>query len=296
MTLSRYLTYGVLVALLSWPGAAAAQGGRGTPAPSAPTPPTQEDQIGPLEKRANPVTPENPIPRRILVVAPIYPAELTASGLAVSITLKATLDGSGHVAEARSTAFAFFVQGAANPGGLPPRSQIEPAFRKAALDALRQWLYDIPANAPISLYVQLNFVPGSDATIAWHDPAPPPVRGVTGGVVGGVVGGVPPPPPPPPPPGGAVRVGGNVAAPRKIKDVKPVYPALAESARVQGIVILEATIGADGRVTDARVIRSIPLLDLAAIDAVRQWEFTPTLLNGVPIPIIMSVTVNFTLD
>jgi protein TonB len=93
-----------------------------------------------------------------------------------------------------------------------------------------------------------------------------------------------------------VRVGGNVAAPRKIKDVKPVYPALAESARVQGIVILEATIGADGRVTDARVIRSIPLLDLAAIDAVRQWEFTPTLLNGVPIPIIMSVTVNFTLD
>ena len=57
----------------------------------------------------------------------------------------------------------------------------------------------------------------------------------------------------------------------------------------------QATIGADGRVIDARVLRSIPLLDQAALDAVRQWEFTPTLLNGVATPIIMTVTVNFSL-
>jgi protein TonB len=93
-----------------------------------------------------------------------------------------------------------------------------------------------------------------------------------------------------------LRVGGRIQAPRKIKDVKPAYPPIAEAARVQGIVILEATIGADGRVTDARVIRSIPLLDAAALDAVRQWEFTPTLLNGDPTPIVMTVTVNFTLN
>jgi len=63
-----------------------------------------------------------------------------------------------------------------------------------------------------------------------------------------------------------------------------VYPSIAQSARVQGVVIVEATIGPDGKVSDARVLRSIPLLDQAALDAVRQWVFTPTLLNGVPFP------------
>jgi periplasmic protein TonB len=75
-----------------------------------------------------------------------------------------------------------------------------------------------------------------------------------------------------------------------------VYPSIAQSARVQGVVIVEATIGPDGKVSDARVLRSIPLLDQAALDAVRQWVFTPTLLNGVPVPVIMTVTVNFTLQ
>jgi len=120
--------------------------------------------------------------------------------------------------------------------------------------------------------------------------------GVPGGVVGGVVGGLPEAPPPPPPPQAPVRVGGNIRPPTKIKDVKPIYPSIAQSARVQGVVIIEATIGLDGKVNDARVLRSIPLLDQAALDAVRQWQFTPTLLNGVPVPVIMTVTVNFTLQ
>ena len=119
--------------------------------------------------------------------------------------------------------------------------------------------------------------------------------GVPGGVLGGVVGGLPTaPPPPPPPPTAPVRVGGNIKPPTKTKDVRPVYPPIAQSARVSGVVIIEATIGADGRVKDAKVLRSIPLLDQAAVDAVKQWVFTPTLLNGVPVPVIMSVTLNFT--
>jgi protein TonB len=120
--------------------------------------------------------------------------------------------------------------------------------------------------------------------------------GVPGGVVGGVVGGLPEAPPPPPPPVAPVRVGGNIRPPTKVKNVNPVYPSIAQSARVQGVVIVEATIGPDGKVSDARVLRSIPLLDQAALDAVRQWVFTPTLLNGVPVPVIMTVTVNFTLQ
>jgi protein TonB len=119
--------------------------------------------------------------------------------------------------------------------------------------------------------------------------------GVPGGVVGGVVGGLPAAPPPPPP-AAPVRVGGNIKPPTKTHDVRPVYPPIAQSARVQGVVIIEATIGADGRVKDTKVLRSIPLLDQSAVDAVKQWRFTPTLLNGVPVPVIMTVTVNFTLQ
>ena len=93
-----------------------------------------------------------------------------------------------------------------------------------------------------------------------------------------------------------VRVGGNIKAPTKVKDVRPVYPEEARAARLQGVVILELAIESDGRVAQACVLRSIPLLDAAAIEAVNQWEFTPTLLNGVPVPVIMTVTVNFTLQ
>ena len=94
----------------------------------------------------------------------------------------------------------------------------------------------------------------------------------------------------------AVRVGGKIKAPTKIKDVKPVYPAMAKSARVAGPVTIEATIGPDGKVIDAKVLRSIPLLDQAALDAVRQWEYTPTLLNGVAVPVRVTVTINFKLQ
>ena len=93
-----------------------------------------------------------------------------------------------------------------------------------------------------------------------------------------------------------VRVGGDVRTPTKIRDSKPVYPPIAQSARVQGVVILEAIIGADGNVANARVMRSIPLLDAAALDAVSHWQFQPTQLNGQPVPVIMTVTVNFTLQ
>jgi TonB family protein len=92
-----------------------------------------------------------------------------------------------------------------------------------------------------------------------------------------------------------LRVGGAIQAPQKIKDAAPVYPPIALQARVQGVVIVEVIIDTQGRVSEAKVIRSIPLLDQAALDAVRQWRFTPTILNGQPAPVIMTVTVNFTL-
>jgi protein TonB len=89
--------------------------------------------------------------------------------------------------------------------------------------------------------------------------------------------------------GGGHPDGGGIKPPAKIVDVKPIYPAVAEQARVQGVVICEVLIGPDGKVADVRILRSIPLLDQAAVDAVRQWAFTPTLPNGSAVPVIMTV-------
>ena len=77
--------------------------------------------------------------------------------------------------------------------------------------------------------------------------------------------------------------------------MNPIYPPAAAAARIRGLVMLEAFVGPDGRVTDTRVIRSIPALDQAAIDAVRQWRYSPTLVNGEAMAIVMTVSVLFTL-
>ena len=126
---------------------------------------------------------------------------------------------------------------------------------------------------------------------------------VENGGGGDVLGGLTPPRALPPPPArepvaavSPVRPGGDIRQPVRIKDVAPVYPALAQAARIQGVVIIEATIDINGRVQDARILRSIQQLDGAALDAVRQWQYTPTLLNGMPVPVIITVTVNFKLN
>ena len=118
------------------------------------------------------------------------------------------------------------------------------------------------------------------------------------------LGPVPPPPPPPPSAENSVsksgmapvRVGGNIRTPTKLRDVRPRYPPEAQAAGIQGVVIIEAMIDVDGRVAGAKVLRSIPGLDEPALEAVRQWEFTTTELNGVAVPVIMTVTVNFSLQ
>jgi TonB family protein len=97
----------------------------------------------------------------------------------------------------------------------------------------------------------------------------------------------------PPPQGTPLRVGGNIRPPTKLFDVKPVYPQAARAAGVTGNVVVEITIAADGAVADARILRSIPLLDEAALQAVRQWRYDVTLLNGVPVPLTMIVSVPF---
>lgn len=135
---------------------------------------------------------------------------------------------------------------------------------------------------------------------------PGPVAGAAGDDVGvptGVIGGVPAEaltspallPSPPPAPPAAYRPGGVIREPRKLVDVAPIYPDIARAARVEGLVILEATIDERGLVLDARVLRSVPLLDAAALAALKQWRYTPTLLNGTPVRVLITVTFRFSL-
>jgi protein TonB len=115
--------------------------------------------------------------------------------------------------------------------------------------------------------------------------------GVAGGVIGGVVGGLGAAAPVTTP----LRVGSGISEPRKIKNVDPTYPSVARAARIQGAVVIECVIGTDGRVTDTKVVQGQPLLDGAALKAVQQWRYTPTLYQGTPVPVILTVTVTFRL-
>ncbi|MBD3413395.1 MAG: TonB family protein, partial [Candidatus Aminicenantes bacterium] len=108
---------------------------------------------------------------------------------------------------------------------------------------------------------------------------------VVGGVLGGVVGQVEAP----------VRVGGQIKKPKLIHSVPPHYPEIARQARVEGVVIIEATTDIYGRVQNVRVLKSQPLLDQAAKDAVRQWVYEPMVINGRPRPVIFTVIVTFEL-
>lgn len=182
---------------------------------------------------------------------------------------------------------AFFVEPAAAPPPPPPPPPPAPkVVQQQAPPPVQETKFVAPVEVPQEIKPSAGIDLGSLGAAGGVE------GGVAGGVAGGIVGGLPSEPPPVQ----AVRVGGNIKEPTKTKNVAPVYPDIAKQARVQGIVILECTISPQGRVTDVKVLRGIPLLDQAGIDAVKQWQYTPTLLNGVPVPVIMTVTVNFRLN
>jgi protein TonB len=296
-----------------------------------------------------PITPENPIPRRLSSVAVPYPASLRGTGARARLGLRVIVDASGSVLDVQNTLFA---SATTRADAAEERQRME-AFIAEASAAIRQWRYAPPADPPIAFFVAVMFEPDRDGIVAQSDSPLAQAsidiqRGFNDGVLGGLqqrlatlrqtreqllqryganaqlviamgsqiadleaqaerlkqsgavtaqAGPAAPARPPLVSPSGKppIRVGGSIAVPQKAKDVRPVYPELAKSVRVQGVVILEAIIDEQGRVADARILRSIPLLDQAALDAVKQWEFTPTLLNGEPVPIIMTMTIQFSL-
>lgn len=202
-----------------------------------------------------------------------------------------------------------FVTQLLSPGPLPiPRTVL------AFSDALPVRIHDIPLPPPARgssappesrspgiapIEAPAEIAPERDVTDSPAGQIATGVHGVETGVVGGIdlpgTGLQVEPPPPPPVSQAPIRLHEGMQAPRKIVNVPPRYPMHAQQAHIEGVVVLDAVIDPTGRVTDVRVTRSIQLLDQAAIDAVRQWRFTPTLLNGEPVSVLLTVRVRFTL-
>jgi len=128
--------------------------------------------------------------------------------------------------------------------------------------------------------------------------------GTPGGVLGGIIGSVPSAAPPPPPPPKEekkaapqrIKIGGSVQQAKLVRQPKPVYPPLAKQARITGTVHLSAIIAKDGTIQKLEVIGGHPLLIPSALEAVKQWVYQPTLLNGEPVEVQTTIDVNFTLS
>jgi periplasmic protein TonB len=192
------------------------------------------------------------------------------------------------------TMMAFVV--APPPPPLPPPPPAPAQAKAAATPAAAP---TNPAAAPIEPPTTIAAERPSDEGV--YDGVPGGVEGgVPGGVLGGVVGGLPEAPPPPPPPvtaKGPVRVGGQIQVPALLKRVEPVYPPIAVSAHLEGLVILEAIIDRDGTVSEVKVLRSLhPLLDREAENAVKQWRYSPLVLNGTRERFMLTVTLSFHLE
>jgi TonB family protein len=224
-------------------------------------------------------TPRTPL--KIVQKAPLdVPADLDPKLGRVLVQLDADVGADGAVSDVRLVSVSIVaakVEMTADPDAL--REDFD-AMVKAAIASLRQWRFDPPAGAPAVVRVPIYFdVVGRRTTFGSIRPMSGYAPHVTAV-----------------PPSDVLKVGGAIKTPTKLVSVPPRYPADAIEAKVEGEVVLDVVVDANGVPTDVQVSKGVPMLDAAAIEAVRQWRYEPTLMNGVPVPVAMTVTVNFSLD
>ena len=179
---------------------------------------------------------------------------------------------------------------AAPPPPPPPPAQPRPA--EAQVQAPPPNAFAAPLEAPADIQPEPVGVAIADVGVP---------GGVEGGIAAGVVGSVPStieglPAPPPPVSHEPVRIGGVVQAPALVKRVEPIYPAMAQLAAIDGVVILDAIVDEHGRVQSLKVLRGHPLLAKAATEAVQQWEYEPLRLNGTATSFELTVSLWFHFD
>jgi protein TonB len=171
----------------------------------------------------------------------------------------------------------------------PPAVVRRPSAPPAAADAAPS---SVPIKAPDRLAPEPPAAPAVAAIGNIDDGGVPSGLGIEGPLTPPATPAAPLPPPQPT----QVRAAQLPVLPRKIVDVHPLYPDVARVAHIEGTVTLEAVLDTNGRVTQLRVLNSVPLLDQAALDAVRQWRYTPSSYYGRPVSVLMTITVRFTLQ
>ncbi|HSR52395.1 MAG TPA: energy transducer TonB [Acidobacteriota bacterium] len=184
----------------------------------------------------------------------------------------------------------------------PPPEPSEP--RPSEMTVLKPDAFIVPTLIPDEIpppQDELGLLPSNYL----RGPVPSGVPQNFGPLLGGTPGGGPSrvigePPPPPSPPKEVrkepVRVGGDVLASRVIKRVHPIYPPLARRARIQGVVDIKVIVDEQGNVTQAELLDGHRMLADAALEAVRQWKYSPTILNGQPVPVVATISIRFRLD
>jgi protein TonB len=176
---------------------------------------------------------------------------------------------------------------------IPPQAPTAPTVRRTQSATPTESADRAPVEPHEGIVPEVERSPGPICGDCVVDPTGPPSSTI--GEIGGIGPGSLPQPPPLPVPDKPIRLSAY-EMPRKVFDVAPRYPEIAQRAGIDGTVIIEAVITVDGMVRDARVLKSIALLDRAALDAVKQWRYAPTRLNGVAVPVIVTVTVQFRLQ
>lgn len=167
-----------------------------------------------------------------------------------------------------------------------------PALRSPS--PVREFAY-IPTSHPAPNRLTSVAPVGDYAPMEWADATGFALPAALTGVLPSAVPPKPAPSPTNAPAAGPRRIGGEVAEAKLRFAPRPVYPKIAVTARAEGTVKLEAVIAADGSIKNLRVLSGSPLLAGAAIDAVRQWRYQPTLLNGVAVEVLTEISVNFNL-
>ena len=220
-------------------------------------------------------------PLKIVHQVPVAVPEVQYPDLKpVQVQLDAVVAADGAVSDVRLVSVSIIsekVEMTADPAAL--RKDFD-AMVKAASESVHQWRFEPPAVAPAGVRVPVRFDTGVSQTTLG---AIRPLSGYAPNV-GPVL------------PRGVLKVGDAVKTPRRLVNVAPTYPQDAIDAKVQGAVVLDVLVDADGVPSDVQVVQGIPQLDAAAIEAVRKWRYEPTLMNGKPVPVAMTVTVNFSLD
>ena len=253
---------------------------------------------GPIEQRAKPVTPDNPIPNRTIFVPPRYPDAAAVVETRLVVPLRITVDESGYVAEVRRLGAPMLAAWRHPLLTDDSMSSVFEALVAASTDAVRQWRYDAPKDGPITFDVTIGFAPETEPRVTMQPlatVAPPPSSPFP-------VPDIAPVDPIEAPPvewaEGVKPLSAYIAKilvpPTKTKHVAPVYPQEARDANVQGVIVIQARVEPDGRISHARVLRSIPQLDQAALDAVLQWEFEPLVIDGEGVTYLLMTTVVFT--